>query len=188
MDTSRLPTRRLRIFLRDFRVVEAEAGFAEGQSLATYFGNRRTYLNLRATEWASTNEKIDHAMLRVDQVLYVAAPGNDVPLTTASGPTRLVEMQLDGGLRVRGGLLLGARQRLSDVLESAGAFIPLTGAQLLRSGRPPKEVNVELGDIVLNQLAIQTVWELAKPAPKPRSRGRASGDPEGGRADDLGGL
>jgi hypothetical protein len=33
-------------------------------------------------------------------------------------------------------------------------------AQLLRSGRPPKKVNVELGGVVLNQEAIQAVWEI----------------------------
>jgi hypothetical protein len=174
MDTSRLPTRRLRIFLRDFRVVEAEAGFAEGQSLATYFGNRRTYLNLRGSWWESTRERIDHAMLRVDQVLWAAALDGDVPLTSASGPRRRIELQLEGGLRMRAALLLGARQRLSDALESSGAFIPLAGAQLLRSGRPPKEVNVELGDIVLNQHAIEAVWELESPLVQRRVRRAAA--------------
>jgi hypothetical protein len=33
-------------------------------------------------------------------------------------------------------------------------------AQLMRSGRPPKKVNVELGGVVLNQEAIQAVWEI----------------------------
>jgi hypothetical protein len=162
MDTSRLPTRRLRIFLRDFRMIEAQASFAEGQSLATYFANRKSYLNLRGAQWASTSVDIKHAVLRLDQVLWVAAPDADVDLTIASGhpSERLVELQLDGGLLIRASLLMGERQRLSDFLESAGEFIPMTGAQLLRSGRPPKQVNVTLGDIVLNQQAVQAVWEV----------------------------
>lgn len=190
MDTSRLPTRRLRIFLRDFRMVEAQVSFGEGQSLATYFANRRTYLNLRATHWASTQEDIDHVVLRVDQVLWVAAPENDIPLTNASGHAqqRVVELQLDGGLLVRAGLLLGAQQRLSDVLESSGLFIPLMGAQLLRSGRPPKQVNVHLGDVVLNQEAIQAMWELEGEVIPPAAGPAASGDLEGGRAEELGGA
>ncbi|NJD11851.1 MAG: hypothetical protein FIB01_15895 [Gemmatimonadetes bacterium] len=157
-----MPTRRLRIFLRDFRMIEAQASFAEGQSLATYFANRKCYLNLRGAQWASTNVDIKHAVLRLDQVLWVAAPDGDVLLTNASGQPqqRLVELQLDGGLLIRAYLLMGERQRLSDFLESTGEFIPMTGAQLLRSGRPPRQVNVTLGDVVLNQAAVQAVWEV----------------------------
>lgn len=166
MDTSRMPTRRLRIFLRDFRMIEAQASFAEGQSLATYFTNRKSYLNLRGAQWASTSVDIKHAVLRLDQVLWVAAPDADVDLTHASMPPhqRLVELQLDGGLLIRASLLMGERQRLSDFLESAGEFIPMTGAQLLRSGRPPRQVNVTLGEIVLNQAAVQAVWEVGAQA------------------------
>jgi hypothetical protein len=48
-----------------------------------------------------------------------------------------------------------------DTLEETMlARYPVRNAQLLRSGRPPKEVNVQLGDIVLNQQAIQAVWEV----------------------------
>jgi hypothetical protein len=157
-----MPTRRLRIFLRDFRMIEAQASFAEGQSLATYFTNRKSYLNLRGAQWASTSVDIKHAVLRLDQVLWVAAPDGDVDLTNASGQPRerLVELQLDGGLLIHACFLMRERQRLSDFLESAGEFIPMTRAQLLRSGRPPKQVNVTLGDIVLNQAAIQAVWEV----------------------------
>ncbi|MGH7449670.1 MAG: hypothetical protein ACRELT_19000, partial [Longimicrobiales bacterium] len=57
-------------------------------------------------------------------------------------------------------LLLGDQQRLSDYLEIASPFIPVASAQLLRSGRPPKKVNVDLGGVVLNQEAIQAVWEV----------------------------
>jgi hypothetical protein len=159
---SKTPARRLRIFLRDFRMVEAQVSWAEGQSLATYFANRKQYVNLRGAHWASTQEDAQHVALKVDQVLWVAAPDGDIAMTSASmTPTeRTVEIQLDGGLLVRAGLLIAARQRLSDYLESTQQFIPMSHAQLLRSGRPPKKVNVTLGDIVLNQQAIQAVWEI----------------------------
>jgi hypothetical protein len=163
MDTNRPPTRRLRIFLRDFRMVEATVSLAEGQALTSYFANRKAYVNLRGAQWTGTGESVAHAVLRVPQVLWAAAPDNDVPLTNASVVSRArdVEMQLDGGLLVRGGLVLGGQQRLSDYLDSAGPFVPMLHAQLLRSGRPPKKVNVQLGDVVLNQDAIQAVWEVA---------------------------
>jgi hypothetical protein len=105
---------------------------------------------------------VNHAVLKVQQVLWAAALDNDIPLTNASavGRERPVEMQVDGGLLIRGRLILGEQQRLSDYLEIAGSFLPMLNAQLLRSGRPPKTVNVELGDVVINQEAIQAIWEV----------------------------
>ncbi len=160
-DMTKLPSRRLRLFLRDFRMVEAQISLAEGQSLMQYFANRKQYVNMRGARWASTNESVRFAVLRVDQVLWAAAMDNDIPLMPGSGSApREVELQLDGGLLVRAGMIIGEGQRLSDYLESQPQFLPVRNAQLLRSGRPPKEVNVVLGDVVLNQQAIQAVWEV----------------------------
>jgi hypothetical protein len=100
----------------------------------------------------------------------------------------MVEIQLDGGLLLRAGLLIAARQRLSDYLESTQQFIPMSNAQLLRSGRPPKKVNVTLGDIVLNQQAIQAVWEV-QDAPLEAAVVVPGGNidiVDAGRAEDLG--
>ena len=156
------PSTRLRLFLRDFRMVEASISLSPGQSLTSWLANRKSYVNLRGAHWASTNDHVQHAVLKVQQVLWAAAMDGDVPLITAMQPMtpRLVEIQLDGGLLVRGGLNVGERQRLSDYLESQAQFIPIRNAVLLRSGRPPKEVNVTLGDVVLNQDAVQAVWEV----------------------------
>lgn len=158
-----LPTRRLRLFLRDFRMVEAQISLAEGQSLQQYFASRKQYVNMRHARWASTNEEIKHAVLKIEQVLWAASLDNDIQLTSAMSQVEPleVEIQLDGGLLVRAGLSLGAGQRLSDFLESQPTFLPVKNAQLLRSGRPPKEVNVALGDIMLNQSAVQAMWETA---------------------------
>jgi hypothetical protein len=162
MDNARTPVRRLRIFLRDFRMLEATVHLAEGQALAPYFANRRSYVNLRAAKWTGTGVDVSHAVLKVQQVLWAAALDGDIPLTNASavGRERAVEMQVDGGLHIRGSLMLGEQQRLSDYLEIAGHFLPMLGAQLLHSGRPPKKVNVQLGDVVLNQEAVQAIWEV----------------------------
>ena len=161
-DQTKLPARRLRLFLRDFRMVEAQISLAEGQALMQYFASRKHYVNLRGARWASTGDNVRHAVLKVDQVLWAAAMDNDIPLVSANISTvpRDVEIQLDGGLLVRAGLIVGDGQRLSDYLESQQQFLPVRNAQLLRSGRPPKEVTVALGDIVLNQAAVQAVWEI----------------------------
>jgi len=163
VDANKALPRRLRLFLRDFRMVEATISLSPGQSLTTWLANRKSYVNLRGAQWASTNENVKHAVFRVQQVLWAASVDNDIPLLTASQlpAPRQVEIQLEGGLLLRGGLNIGEKQRLSDYLESQPQFIPVRGALLLRSGRPPKEVNVTLGDVVLNQEAVQAVWELA---------------------------
>jgi hypothetical protein len=162
MDTNRSPTRRLRIFLRDFRLVDATVSLADGQALSSYFAHRRAYVNLSGLHWTGTGDDVEHAALRVAQVLWASAPDADVPLSNASAANRgrAVEIQIDGGLLVRGALIMSEKQRLSDYLEIAGPFLPVVGAQLLRSGRPPKKVNVVLGDVVINQDAIQAAWEL----------------------------
>lgn len=161
-DPAKSPTRKLRLFLRDFRMLEAHINLADGQSLRSYLANRKAYVNVRGARWASTGTEVEHAVLKVEQVLWAASPDGDIALVNASSPQapRIVEMQLDGGLLVQAGLNMGERQRLSDYLESAGHFIPIHNARLLQSGRPPKKVNVTLGDIVLNQEAIQAVWEV----------------------------
>jgi hypothetical protein len=167
MVQDKLPARRLRLFLRDFRMIEATIGLSEGQSLTQYFASRKQYVNLRAAKWASSSDVTKHAVLKIDQVLWAAALDNDIPLINAMAQNtpREVEVQLDGGLLVRAGLNVGEGQRLIDYLESQPQFVPMRGAQLLRSGRPPKEVNVSLGDIVLNQVAVQAVWEMAAQKP-----------------------
>jgi hypothetical protein len=183
------PTRRLRIFLRDFRMVEATVNLAVGQALTTYFASRRSYVSLRDARWAGTSQTVEHAALRVAQVLWAAAPGADVPLTNASitAPGREVELQLDGGLLVRGRLVIGQHQRTTDYLEAAGQFVPLLHALLLRSGRPPKQVNVTLGDIVLNQDAVQAVWEVSPDEPPLIAAADSSHDPAFSPASDFDG-
>ncbi len=161
-DTQRSPTRRFRLFLRDFRMIEAYASVAEGQSLTSYFTNRRSYLNLRAAHWADATSDHVHAVLRIDQILWASAPDGDMPLVNSSGLSRRrdVELQLEGGLLLRGALSIFEQQRLSDFLEAGTPFIAVQEAVLLRSGRPPKETNVELGDVAVNQAAIQAAWEV----------------------------
>ena len=160
-DSIKSPPRRLRLFLRDFRMLEASASLADGQSLTSFLSSRKNYLHLQDVRWTSTGERASFAVLRVAQLLWAAAPDGDVPHVSASlAPApRVVEIQVDGGLLIRAALHIGTRQRLGDYLEAAGPFIPLQHAHLLRSGRPATRANLLLGDIVLHQEAIQAVWE-----------------------------
>lgn len=161
IDISRSPARRLRLFLRDFRMLEGHASIADGQSLNSFLSSRKTYLHMQDVRWTNTGERADFAVVRVAQLLWAAAPDGDLTLVAAAhNPTpRVVEIQVDGGLLLRAALHIGIGQRLGDYLEAAGAFIPLQGAHLLRSGRPARKVNLILGDVVLHQEGIQAMWE-----------------------------
>lgn len=171
-DATRLPRRRLRFFLRDYRVAEAFALLPDGLSLSSYLANRRGYLHLLDVTWNPTPERTSFAVLRADQVLYARSVDDDIPLvnTVPAATAHGVELLVDGGLFLRGGLMLSPRQRLGDFLESAGAFVPLLGVELLRTERPPRQCNVFWGDLVLNQDAIQAVWETETWVATPRTQ------------------
>lgn len=153
--TDRNPPRRLRIFLRDHRVLDANARVPQGQYLSTYLASRTRYVNLTGVDWMGTGEKVGHMALKVDKILWAASEDGELPLTSAraSLATRRVEVELEGGYLVAAGLLLVENQRLSDYLQSAPAFVPLRRAELQPRGKG-------LGDVVVNQDAIQVVREL----------------------------
>ena len=149
------PPRRLRLFLRDHRVLDANARVPRGQFLSTYLASRTRYVNLTGVDWMGTGEKVPHMALKVDKVLWAASQDGELPLTNALAATaaRRVEVELEGGYMLGAGLLLVQNQRLSDYLQSAPPFVPLRNAELRPRGKA-------LGDIVVNQEAIQVVREL----------------------------
>lgn len=167
-----MPRRKLRFFLRDFRLAEAYALLPDGLSLSSYLANRRGYLHLLDVQWQPSAERIEFAVLRTAQVMYASAVDAGVPLvnTVPAAVAHGVDVLVEGGLFLRGGLMLSPRQRLGDFLEAAGPFVPLLGVTLLRSGRPPRDHNVTWGDIVLNQDMIQAVWESDEWAPASGAR------------------
>jgi len=148
----------------------------DGLTLAAYLANRKGYLHVLDLRWQPSGESAPFAVVRVGQLLYAAAANRDVALVgVAPGTaTHPVEILLEGGLYVRGGVVLGPRQRLSDYLESAGGFVPVVGAELQRSGRPPRSHNVLWGDIVVNQDAVQAVWDGVSRGALPPDRARVT--------------
>lgn len=151
------PPRRLRLFLRDHRVLDASARVPRGQYLSTYLASRTRYVNLMGVEWVGTGERLGHMVLKVDKVLWAASEDGELPLTGAVSATtaRRVEVELEGGYLLSAGLLLVANQRLSDYLQSAPPFVPLRAAELRPRGK-------HLGDVVVNQEAIQVVREVTE--------------------------
>lgn len=149
------PLRRLRLYLRDHRALDANARVPQGQFLSTYLATRNRYVNLTDIVWLGTGEELPHISLKVDKVLWAASQDGELPLTSARAATssRLVEVELEGGHLLSAGLLLVENQRLSDYLQGAPPFVPLQGARLW-----PRDK--ELGDVVVNQDSIQVVREL----------------------------
>lgn len=93
--------------------------------------------------------------LKVDNVLWAASTDGDLPLTSprAAASARRVEVELEGGYMIAAGLLLVDNQRLTDYLQSAPPFVPLRDAELQPRGKT-------LGDVVVNQHAVQLVREI----------------------------
>ncbi|HUE77727.1 MAG TPA: hypothetical protein VMM83_07275 [Longimicrobiales bacterium] len=151
------PPRRLRLFLRDHRVMDANARVPQGQFLATYLASRTRYVNLTGVDWIGTGEKIPHMALKVDKILWAASEDGELSLTNAlaAGGARRVEVELEGGYMLSAGLLVVQNQRLSDYLQSAPPFIPLRNAELRPRGKG-------LGDIVVNQESIHLVREVGE--------------------------
>lgn len=149
------PVRRLRLFLRDHRALDANARVPEGQFLSTYLASRNRYVNLTDIVWLGTGEELPHISLKVDKVLWAASQDGALPLTSARAAvsSRRVEIELEGGYLLSAGLLLVENQRLSDYLQGAPPFVPLQRTRLW-----PREK--ELGDVVVNQDSIQVVREL----------------------------
>jgi hypothetical protein len=154
------PTR-LRLFLRDHRVLDADVRIPQGQTLATYLASRNRYVNLTGVDWVGTGSTVQHMALKVTTILWASSHVGDLLLTTAlgSGPARRVRLELTGGYLLSAGLLLVRNQRLSDYLQAAPAFVPLRDAELL-----PRHTS--LGDIVVNQEAIQAVREELPGGPR----------------------
>jgi hypothetical protein len=164
---ARPATHRVRLFLRDFRVVDASLAITENQSLAGFLSNRRNYMNLLHASWADGGAPMEHLMLRVGQILWAHAADQDVPVSGApiSAPSRHVELNLEGGQVIRAALNVGTGQRLSDYLEAAASFIPLHHATLMKSARAYSDVNVELGDVVVSQAGLLAVREIEAAGP-----------------------
>jgi hypothetical protein len=150
------PPRRIRLFLRDHRVLDADARVPQGQTLATYLASRNRYVNLTGVAWLGTGSTVPHMALKVGTILWAASQTGDLPLSPGlSTAPRRVDVEIEGGYFLTAGLLLVQTQGLTDYLQSAPAFIPLRDAEL-RPRRKP------LGDIVVNQEAIQAVREVAE--------------------------
>ena len=151
---------------------------ADAQYLTACLGNRRGWVNLTAVHFLNTGERLPHIAVQTNRILWASSPNGDIPLMNVlpGAASRTVEIQIEGGVVLRGDLSLTARQRLSDYLGAFGDFIPLRDARMLPGGHA-------LGDIAVNQEAIERLREvgeggegitIAPPTSKPEDLGLIS--------------
>ena len=175
-DTRRLQ-RRVQFFLRDFRLIDGVATVPEGMTLAAWLNRKRRHVAVVDARWTPTGERVAFAVIRLGQLLYACAPDGDIAHAAPTTPTsRHVELLLEGGLFVRGALPLSEGQRIGDYLDAAGAFLPLSDAVLMRSGRPPRDANVKWRDIALNHEAVQAMWEARSGDARPGDSFRSAAE------------
>lgn len=148
--------RQVKLYLRDHLVVEGMLYLSEGQNLTAYLASRRGWVNLTRVFLPDTGERSAHMALQTHRILWAASLKGDIPLSLVplSAATRAVAVVLEGGTMLNASLYMSERQRLSDYLTSSGDFIPLPGARMSDTG-------MQLGDIALNQAAIQRLQEAA---------------------------
>jgi hypothetical protein len=149
------PARRLRIFLRDHRVLDASARVPAEHCLATYLGSRDRYVSLTDVDWVGPSEHGRRLALKVDTILWATSGDENLPLgEPVDVVTDLpVELELESGYLLRADLRLGPDQGLTDYLQAAPGFVPVQEARLMPRGK-------QLGDVVVNQDAIHVVREL----------------------------
>lgn len=153
--------KRLRLFLRDHRILDATLRVPDGQRLSMYLASRPRFLDLTDIDWMGLSEQDRQLALKVDQILWAGSEDGDLKAEQPEGECRRVEIELESGYLMRADLILDDHQPLTEYLHAAPAFVPLREAHLMPRGK-------SLGDVAVNQAAIQVVRELPPP-PEPGS-------------------
>lgn len=162
--------RAVHIVLRDGDTVDGGIYLTDGQALAAYLGTRKNgWVNVVDATWGLEGERHKHAVLHTDHILLASPTNKDYPVfaATQGGSPRGVDVLLSDGTRLRGSLVLGAWQRLSDYLAGAGGFLAVLETTRVQDG-------TRLGDIALNSAAVKAVRDSkvfadGPEAPPPRT-------------------
>ena len=145
--------RGVHIHLRDGDIVDGGIYLTDGQALAPYLASRKNgWVNVVNAVWLREGELHNHAVLQTDHVVMASASHRDIPVIseTQNGVPRPVDILLEDGTRIRGNLLLGQRQRLSDYLAGCGKFLALLSASGVQDGDA-------LGDVAVNCGCVKAV-------------------------------
>ncbi len=143
--SDRFDPRPCQVSLRDGRIVNGIVSVPEGQTLIRFLWQRTGFLNLTSVsaDWLS-DPPLEHLAVRLTQIAWVGSADGQIPLKpTAAMPLAMpVEVRLESGAVLDGHVDIAFNERLSDLLDTEGPFLPLFRATE-RGGR-------RLGDIALN--------------------------------------
>jgi PAS domain S-box-containing protein/diguanylate cyclase (GGDEF)-like protein len=150
--------RRIQFRMRTNGVLEATIPLADNQALAPYLANRRGSVSLQDVVWVDTGKRVDLLTVAEHEIVWARPLDRAVPLLnvtgSAAGAHQQVEVVLAGGQTLRGRLGLFPGQRLSEYLNSSGAFLVLWEARL-----PDDRA---LGDLAVNRSALRNVREVGE--------------------------
>ncbi len=163
--------RGVHVHLRDGDIVDGGIYLTNGQALAPYLASRKSgWLNMVDAVWLREGELHSHAVLQTDRVQIAWSSNRDFPVIPAvqNVVPRPVDILLEDGMRIRGNLQIGEKQRMSDYLAGCGSFFALLDASRVQDGDP-------LGDIAVNSDCVKAVRDAkvvvpAAPAAVDRSR------------------
>lgn len=159
MSRSYLIRKRVRVLLRENRLLEGYLHMAEGQSLTGVLGVKKFFLNLTDVRWiggVTADSPIPHLAIRVNQIVWIQPLEEEIRLTSFVQPesqAREVELHLIGNISLDVRLHIAPEQRMSDYFDSNPGFVPLRDAKLTASG----ELHPELA---VNQEAVLAIREL----------------------------
>lgn len=149
--------RNVRFRLRDGTALVGDIYLGDGQSISPFLSSRKGgWLNVINAIWVFEGVLHPHAVLQLDDVVWAATDVSEVRISQQNGQGELqaVDILLDDRTHVRGSLMVGAQQRLSDYLSAVGRFIPIMNCTLPGTAERDEE---HLGDIALNGDLVKAV-------------------------------
>jgi len=147
--------RRVRMLLRDQRLLDGMVHLPEDGDLATYLSTREGgWVNVTEARWLASGERVSHLLLKASVVLWAGAAGDEQLLPRQEGTPRPVKITLENRITLHADLRLPVRRRLTDVLTACGDFFPVCDARVDARG-------IAFGDVAVNRDAVHVVEDLA---------------------------
>ena len=150
--------RRVRLLLRDQRLLDGLVHVPEDGDLASFLSTREGgWVNVTDVRWLASGERVAHLVLKASVVLWAgAAAGGDALLPRlGEGTPRPVKITLENRVTLHAELRLPVRHRLTDVLTACGDFFPVCDARVDARG-------IAFGDIAVNRDAVHVVEDLGE--------------------------
>lgn len=161
-----LNRRAVRVRLLDNRILTGQIHISEGQSLTTFLGTKRHFLNLTEVTWVGgdQDEPLPHQSVRLNRIVWVEPVDAGLHLSSATLPSeepRSVEIQVAGQTRLQVKMNVARETRMTDYLDANPDFIPLYSVRIVGTSELVERA-------ALNHGAIEVICELERTDPRQR--------------------